>query len=299
MQPRKAVHAVSAHAVSALIVGLLLAAPGSLLASMEDIQAKYNESAAAVTATKLEDAAKLSGEALAMAEAELGEVEQTGVLAYNTGVLYTTVRNWKEARGPLEKALAIYQKVHGKDSPKLIPVMDKLATVYTALQDANAGVPMLEQKLEIVSKQKGEKSKEAANVMRDLAVAETARGKHEKARRMQRRALGIYTDTVGETSEEVGLLYLGMSYTEFTDPETGLSKLETAPKYTRKGIEILEAVYPDGSPQRLELYTNMIERTRPFAEASPQGARNLKELEDKLEAQKKIAAEQGKGAAAQ
>ena len=292
MQPR--------HVASALILGLLLAAPLSVLASMEDIQAKYNESAAAVKANKLDDAARLSGEALAMAEAELGaEAEQTGVLAYNTGVLYTTLRNWKEARGPLEKALAAYQKVHGKDSPKLIPVMDKLAMVYTALQDANAGAPMLEQKLEIVSKQKGEKSKEAADVIRDLAVAETARGKHEKARRMQRKALGIYEGTVGEKSEEVGMLYLGMSYTEITDPDTGLSKLETAPKYTRKGIEILESVYPEGSAKRIELYTNMIERSRPFADSSPQAARNLKELEDKLEAQKKIAAEQqGKAAEA-
>src|SRR5687768_13209440 len=96
----------SRHAAPALILGLLLAVPPLLLASVEDIQAKYAESAAAVKANKLEDAARLSGEALALAEAELGaENEQTGVLAYNTGALYVSLRNWKEARGPLEKAL--------------------------------------------------------------------------------------------------------------------------------------------------------------------------------------------------
>src|SRR5215510_7936337 len=189
----------SRHAASALILGLLLAAPAPLLASMEDIQAKYNESAAAVKANNIPEAARLSGEALAMAEAELGaEAEQTGVLAYNTGVLYTTIGKWQEARGPLEKALAAYQKAQGKDSPKLISVMDKLQLVYFNLRDANASAPMLDQKLEIVSKLKGEKSKEAADVMRDLAAAETFRNKHDKARRLQRRALSIYEDTVGE-----------------------------------------------------------------------------------------------------
>jgi hypothetical protein len=161
---------------------------------------------------------------------------------------------------------------------------------------------MLDQKLVIVSKQKGEKSKEAATVMRDLAVAETARGKHDKARRLQRKALGIFEETVGEKSEEVGLLYLGMSFTEISDPETGASKLDTAPKYTRKGIEILEAVYPEGSQKRIDLYNNMIERARPFAQmggGTGPGARNLKELEDKLELNKRIAAEErGKAEAA-
>ena len=292
MQPR--------HAAPALILALLLAAPGSLLASMEDIKAKYAESAAAVKENKLEDAARLSGEALALAEAELGpDNEQTGVLAYNTGVLYLTLRNWQGARGPLEKALASYQKVHGADSPKLLPVMDKLLTAYAGLQDANAGVPVLEQKLALVTKLKGEKSKEVADVMRDTAVAETVRGKHEKARRMQRKALSIYEDTVGEKSEEVGQLYLGMSFTEFTDPETGASKLDVAPKYQRKGIEILESVYPEGSPKRIELYSGMLERMRPFAQmggGSGPGARFVKELEDKLEASKRVAAE-GKGTA--
>ncbi len=288
MQPR--------HTASALFLGLLLAAPAPLFASMEDIQAKYNESAAAMKANKIEDAARLSGEALAMAEAELGaEAEQTGVLAYNTGVLYVTLAKWQEARGPLEKALAAYQKSQGKDSPKLLPVMDKLQVVYTNLRDVNAGAAMLDQKLEIVSKAKGEKSKEAADVMRDLAVAETLHGKHDKARRLQRRALAIYEDTVGEKSAEVGGLYLSMSFTEFTDPETGASKLDTAPKYQRKGIEIFESVYPLGSKQLIDLYSGMVERMRPFAQGGGTGpfAKFMTEMEEKLAANKAAAAEKG------
>jgi tetratricopeptide (TPR) repeat protein len=279
------------HAASALIVTLLLAAPSPLFASQADIEAKYNESTAAMKANKLEDAARLSAEALALAEAELGaENEQTGVLAYNTGVLYSTLGKWDDARGTLEKAFGVYRKVHGEESAKLLPVMNKLAIVYTVQQDAKAGAPLLEQKLAIVSKLHGEKSKEAADVMRDFAVTQTALGKPVAARRMQRRALDIYEDTVGEKSEEVGMLYLGMSINEFSDADQGLGRFETGAKYNRKGVETLEAVYPEGSQQRINLYNGLIERSRPFA-GSAQGARTLKELEDKLAEQKRIAAD--------
>jgi tetratricopeptide (TPR) repeat protein len=286
---------------SALITVILVVAPAALHASMEDIQAKYQKSAEAVKAGNMEEAAKLSGEALALAETELGPDDaQTGVLAYNTGVLYTTLGQWKEARTPLEQALANYGKVHGEDSPKLLPVMDKLGQVYAGMTDADAAAPMLERKLAIVTKANGEKSKQAADAMRDLSLAETLRGKHEKARRMQRKALGIYEDTVGEKSEEVGLLYSAMSFTEFSDPETGASKLDIAPKYDRKGLEILESIYPEGSPQRIRLYSERVSRLKQFSSLDPSGraAKSLKELEDKLEAQKRIAAEK-KAAGAQ
>jgi hypothetical protein len=84
-----------------------------------------------------------------------------------------------------------------------------------------------------------------------------------------------------------------MSFTEFSDPETGASKLDIAPKYDQKGLEILESIYPEGSPQRIRLYSERVNRLRQFASADPSGraARSLKEFEAKLAEQKRLAAE--------
>jgi len=286
IRPHRSPIRTSACALVAL-VALALASPSQ--ASVEDIQAKYQESAEAMRAGDYAKAAALSGEALAMSEKEFGKDHpQTGILAYNTGALYVTAKNWAQARPVLETALASYSAAHGESSPKLIPVIDKLVETYRALAQLEPASEVLERKLAIVEKVSGEESKEAADALRDVAATNGLRGRYKLSRRQLRKAMRIYEGTVGKESAEMGQATMALGMNELFDPELGASKLD-AGRRIKEGVEILEKAYPPGSQELIQLYTFLERTNRAFP--LPESQKEADEYKAKLEEQKKIAAE--------
>jgi len=242
------------HAITRLLL-LLSYLASTPAAYAEELAAVYAKSVAAVEAGDLETGAKLSQQAFELSREALGAGDrQTGILAYNTGVLYSKTGHYALAEEHLRSALDIYSTVHGEHAPELLPVMDQLQHVYLQERDAAAAVKLLERRIEIEEEVHGKKSLETATAMRDYAVALAFAHSARRGRVVLRKAMKIFRELEGDDSVAVGETYLAMAAVEVADSTAGLSNLELAPKYAEEGERILLARLPAGDPRLVRLY---------------------------------------------
>lgn len=249
------------HPVTTLLrLCLALASCTSAAAAhAEELAAVYAKSVAAVKAGDLETGARLSQRAYELsAEANGAQSAQTGILAYNTGVLYSQTRQYALAEEHLLAALEVYAAVHGKRAPELLPIMEQLQQVYQQTRDAVGAVTLLEQRVAVESELHGEKSLETATAMRSYAVALAFAHHARRARQILRKAMKIFRELEGEESVGVGETFLAMAAVELADRSAGLSNLEKAPKYAEEGERILLARLPTGDPRLVQLYTEAL-----------------------------------------
>ena len=180
----------------------------------------------------------------------------------------------REATEPARQALALYRQVWGEGSPKIVPALRGLATVYRLQGAPHEAVPLLQSVLKITKEAHGLEHPEMAKSFRDLAEIFSSQAQYEKAISLFRAALSIHEKTLGPNDPSVAqdLAGVGLIYHHQGKDKEALSAYKRALRITqvRFGAE-------DPRTAALLLDVAAIHTTQgDFAEALPLYERALK-----------------------
>ncbi|GAX39055.1 peptidase-like protein [Tolypothrix sp. NIES-4075] len=149
----------------------------------------------------------LSGQQSALQEAK--QLNKQVIELYNAG-------KYSEAIAPAERALAISEKVLGKEHPDVATTLNNLAELYKAQGSYEKAEPMYLRSLAIYEKIMGKDHPLVATSLNNLAELYKAQGSYEKAEPMYLRSLAIYEKVLGKEHPNVAtsLNNLASLYTE-------------------------------------------------------------------------------------
>ncbi len=110
---------------------------------------------------------------------------------------------YAQAKPLYERALAIREKVHGKEHPSVATSLNNLAELYKAQSAYKQALPLYERALTIREKALGKKHPDVATSLNNLALLYDAAGEYEQAWQLHKRALSIRKKILGKRHPDV------------------------------------------------------------------------------------------------
>ena len=137
------------------------------------------------------------------------------------GILYVTKGSYADAKDPLERALAIRERVLGVGHPEVAASLGNLATVQRALGEMAEARALSERALAIREEALGPDHPELALSLGNLANIYGATGDYAEAKALQQRALAIREAALGPDHLDVAqsLANLGAIYRALGDTD--------------------------------------------------------------------------------
>jgi tetratricopeptide (TPR) repeat protein len=137
---------------------------------------------------------------LAICEAEMADTgvdaERANLLFWSGNFLHGRAA-YSAARPLLERALAIWEKVHGPEHRDMAPRLNNLAVLLKDQGDLSAARPLFERALVVYEKEYGPEHPDTATAIDNLASLAQSRGDPAAARSLFERALAIREKALG------------------------------------------------------------------------------------------------------
>ncbi len=170
-----------------------LAVAGSANASDRiDIGPTLNSLAMLLRTREPEEALRLYQRAYDVAKGALGyENGDAGVVLANIGSIHTWQRRFSQARGNLERALALVEKFHGAGDHRLGGIYGNLAVVYKELGEYDRALAMSRRDLELSTRALGAGHPIIGTIWLNMARITERTGDPEKALRQVEKALVV------------------------------------------------------------------------------------------------------------
>jgi len=122
---------------------------------------------------------------------------------HDFGLVLWRLNDLGAARASLERALAIDEKEHGRDSPGVAFTLATLALVRAEAGDAAGARPLAERSLEIRQRVFGPKHFQVASSLNTLGTVWLQAGDRERALGLYDRSIALYTATLGPESPDL------------------------------------------------------------------------------------------------
>lgn len=163
-------------------------------------------------AGKHDEAVKLAGSALTIAEKTYGDgAPETADFLYNLADAYFGKLDYKNSGLFHLRALAIREKVLGVEHPEVAPSVDGLARLYDATGDYAKAEPLYQRALAIREKALGPEHPEVAVTINNLAVLYYVTGNYSRAEPLYQRALAISEKAFGPDHPNVAASVMGLA----------------------------------------------------------------------------------------
>jgi CHAT domain-containing protein len=198
---------VRKFSIAMTLCSALLALPGAVwaLAATESIEATINQVQA------------LSKEGNHFAAAALGEnwfahYSKEPVANSADGArlwtaiadVYCDARHWEKCVQPLLHAVAISEKIHGRENPETVVILVKLSLAYHTLGLYEKALPLQLRILSVVEKTLGPDHPTTVIALNNLAEIYSALAQYDKVLSLQKRALSTYEKILGPEHSDTG-----------------------------------------------------------------------------------------------
>jgi len=215
-------------------------------AEYADHYQRYQE---AIEAKDLESAVVHARRAYLAAVRERGPADEyTGVLAYNLGVVNLELGRYRDATVAFEKALPVYEAVHGADSERIVLPLTKLAAAHQALEEWDAAERSYVRATRIIEKTRGDDDPALAGLFGQLALVADGLGEPKRMRAYGLRALAVAHR--GEADPiSVANLHLSVARAEML-----IGDVRQAKRHTDVAVELYEKNSPPRDPQLIKVY---------------------------------------------
>ena len=152
------------------------------------------------------------------------------MLVNNLGFLYDELGDRQKAIGYYEQAMAIDEKVYGKEHPDVAIDLNNLGSAYDALGEKENAIGYYEQALAIDEKVYGKEHPKVAIRLNNLGLAYKGLGEIEKAIGYYEQAMAIWKNVYGDEHPQVaiGLNNLGVVYDDLGEKEKAIGYFEQA-----------------------------------------------------------------------
>ena len=131
------------------------------------------------------------------------EFEEAGHLLNEIGYYLDDKAEYEQAKPLYERALAICEKVFGKEHPNVATSLNGLALLYKTQGDYEQAKPLYERALAIYEKVFGKEHPDVATSLNNLALLYYSQGDYEQAKPLYERALAIREKVFGKEHPDV------------------------------------------------------------------------------------------------
>lgn len=236
-------------------IALLLLVAGALAihpapARAAEYAEHYARYQAALEARDLPTAVVHARRAYLAAVRERGpQAEQTGVLAYNLGIVNFELGRHRDAADALAKALGIYEAVYGAEDERVVKPLTKLAAAHGALEEWASAEREYVRAARILRDARGRDDREIALILGQLTQVADGLDEPKRMRSYGLRALAIVADDAAEEPLLVANLHLAVARAELL-----LGDVRQAKRHTERGVELYEKAMDEKDPRILEVY---------------------------------------------
>jgi len=158
------------------------------------------------------------------------------------GGIHTDLGLYDEARPLLDEALAIRERLHGREHPEVAETLVRLGTL-ARLSGQGDAVPPLRRALSIREARLGRESPEVADLLNNLGTALAIQGRSGEAELLLRRSLALRERLWGDRDPRVAQVLHNLS---------GLAlqraQIDEALELLRRALAIREAALPEDDP---------------------------------------------------
>jgi TonB family protein len=183
----------------------------------------------AVKSLELEEAARLSGQVLAL----------------------FTEKKFEEALGLAKQALEIREKVLGQDHESVASSLDSIADIYVAQEKYGAAEPLYRRSLAILEKKWGPESKNLTSTIESLALVRFALRDNGGAEKLYSRSLAIKEKALGPDDPGTGRILetMGVFYERIEKPAR-------AAEFFKRSLAVKEKELGPNHPDLIETLFN-------------------------------------------
>jgi tetratricopeptide (TPR) repeat protein len=205
----------------------------------------------AIAAGDLESAVVHARNAYQAAERERGpKDEQTGILAFNLGVVSFELGRYRDSQVALAKAVPIYQTAYGPQDERLIVPLAKLAEAHQALEEWAAAERFYVRAIQIIESKRGRDDLQLGLILGQLAQVAEGLGESKRVRSYGLRAISILTKLDVDDPIAIANLHVPVAHAELV-----LGNAREARKHTERAVELYESVLARNDPSMLRVYT--------------------------------------------
>jgi tetratricopeptide (TPR) repeat protein len=171
------------------------------------------QGAAAKGLGHFEEAEALTGEALRIHRAQLGEGHmETAVTQVEMALVLHSLGELEEAERHYREALEVLQNALGDDHPHTLGVLSNLAVLLRHEGDPAAAEPLMRRVLVAQRKNFGDEHERVATLTNNLGVMLADMGRFEEAEALVREALATRTRLRGEGESSLSLTVVNLGY---------------------------------------------------------------------------------------
>lgn len=212
-----------------------------------DYYARYSK---AIEANDLEGAVVYARRALRASERERGPADpQTGVLAYNLGVVNFELGRYRDAAAALRQALPIYEAVHGVDSEKYTKPLIKLAASHQQLEEWASAERLYVQASDILIALRGRDDETVGLILGQLTQVASGLDDPTRVRSYGLRSLAILSRVEEPDPIAVANLHIAIAGAEMQ-----LGEPRKGRKHTERAVELYEGEFEENDPRMLGVY---------------------------------------------
>lgn len=227
--------------------GYLFAAEPAQMEAFRTAYGKYQEY---IENDELEKALPEARNAYELGKAVFGDDHQNiASLAYNYGLSLLDNGEKQDAKRLLKETLKRYEKLYGRNSYELVPVLMDLGKVNIRIFRQDRSAKYFNRALQLTEQQYGEVSVERARQLLDIGVIILNEDQNPKARRYLEPAYETYRQTLGDDDPETGYAAMQLARLEFAS-----RKYHEAKGYLLAALQTFED--PERPDTTLELSTH-------------------------------------------
>lgn len=175
--------------------------------------------------------------------------KNTSALTYNYGLNWLEINNSEAALPILQEALDQYEKVYGKESNELIPVLMDLGNAVVGSQTGDIDTHYYDRALALVQQHYGEDSVDYAQRSVDAGSTLLLKVASEQTRDYLYNGYAILAKNLGKTAPRTG--YAAFNIGKY---ELALNNYDSAAQYLSEALQAFSAA--EQSPTTLELATH-------------------------------------------
>ena len=158
------------------------------------------------------------------------------------GGIQTNLGLFNDARPLLREALAVRERLRGKDHPEVADTLVRLGSL-ARLSGQGDAEPLFRRALAIREKRLGPASPQVADALNDLGVALAAKGRLDEAEAIFKRSLTLHEKLWGDRDPRVAKILHNLSGIAYYRGRT-----EEGERLMRRALAIREATLPDDDP---------------------------------------------------
>jgi CHAT domain-containing protein len=139
--------------------------------------------------------------------------------------LYSSQNNYEAPEPLYQRALKIYENIHGPDHPYTAMSLNNLALVYMAQGNFEAAEPRFQQALSIYEKVHGPDHPDTALSLNNLASLHYSQNNYEASERLYQRSLKIYENVHGPDHPDIAMSLNNLALLRETNDQPGVGEL--------------------------------------------------------------------------